>query len=373
VSTVPGRRARSWHESGSRALPLTAVLVAMTALLGGCTGGSSNGAASPASPPGADAGGSSAADFLRDYVREDGAVVRRDQGGDVVSEGQAYGMLIAQAAGHDDVVDTIWSWTRSHLLSADGLLAFHADPDGKVLDPQSAADADTLAAYALLRATGPDAAELHHDGRRLATAVLDQETLRDERGGWVLAAGPWAVGPRVVNPSYWMPGVFGDLARLTGDPRWTDLAATSVDLLEKLTDSGRTLPPDWGRLDGDSVVPAGQGGGSGTPQYGPDAQRVPLWLAASCDRRARDLAGAWWSLLQQDDRSAALSLSTTGQSVDATPSVVALLASAASAEAAGDTAGAARLRTGAAQADRRHPTYYGAAWLALADQLRRRC
>jgi hypothetical protein len=53
--------------------------------------------------------------------------------------------------------------------------------------------------------------------------------------------------------------------------------------------------------------------------------------------------------------------------------VVALLASAASAEAAGDTAGAARLRTGAAQADRGHPTYYGAAWLALADQLRRRC
>ena len=33
--------------------------------------------------------------FLRRYVDGDGRVVRRDQGGDTVSEGQAYGMLIA--------------------------------------------------------------------------------------------------------------------------------------------------------------------------------------------------------------------------------------------------------------------------------------
>jgi endoglucanase len=35
-------------------------------------------------------------DFLDHYVEGDGRVVRRDEGGDVVSEGQAYGMLIAR-------------------------------------------------------------------------------------------------------------------------------------------------------------------------------------------------------------------------------------------------------------------------------------
>ena len=34
--------------------------------------------------------------FLAGYVTGDGRVIRRDQGGDIVSEGQAYGMLIAE-------------------------------------------------------------------------------------------------------------------------------------------------------------------------------------------------------------------------------------------------------------------------------------
>ena len=37
--------------------------------------------------------------FLDEYVEPDGRVVRHDEGGDVVSEGQAYGMLIAVAVG----------------------------------------------------------------------------------------------------------------------------------------------------------------------------------------------------------------------------------------------------------------------------------
>jgi endoglucanase len=302
-------------------------------------------------------------------VSGDGAVLRHDQGDDVVSEGQAYGMLAAELAGRDGLVATIWDWTRTHLQRHDGLLAYHADSSGKILDHQAAADADTLAAYALLRAAGPDAHRLHRDGDRLAAAVLARETVRDGHGRLVLAAGPWAVGDKVVDPSYWMPSVFDGLARLTGDTRWHRLATTSVDLVDRMTQGGQTLPPDWARLEGDQLVPTGSGGGSGTPQYGPDAQRVPLWFAASCDHRATALAGSWWSILQQDDRSAALALTPQGDPLDGTPSTVALLASAAAADAAGDSTGAAQLRTGARQTETGHPTYYGAAWLALSAGL----
>lgn len=37
--------------------------------------------------------------FLKRYVDPDGRVVRRDRGGDTVSEGQAYAMLVAVATG----------------------------------------------------------------------------------------------------------------------------------------------------------------------------------------------------------------------------------------------------------------------------------
>ena len=60
--------------------------------------------------------------FLDDYVETDGRVVRRDEGGDVVSEGQAYGMLIAAAVGDETRFRSIWKWTKTHLRRADGLL-----------------------------------------------------------------------------------------------------------------------------------------------------------------------------------------------------------------------------------------------------------
>ncbi|MBO0846496.1 MAG: hypothetical protein J2P22_13885 [Nocardioides sp.] len=308
--------------------------------------------------------------FLSTYVTSDGRVLRHDQGDDIVSEGQAYGMLIAELAGRDDVVRSIWSWTHAHLATPDGLLSYHADSQGKVLDAQPASDADVLASYALLRYDGPGAASLHRDGRTLAAAVLEHETVTDSSGRPVLTAGPWATSdPAVVDPSYLMPGVFEELARLTGDDRWRAMAASSVDLVDQVTQHGHQLPPDWARLQGDRLVPTGTGGGSGTPQYGPDAQRVPLWFAAACDARARSLAAAWWTVLQQQTRSSATALSLGGDVIDGSGSTVALLAAQASARAAGDDAGATALQRGAVQTDEGNPTYYGGAWLALADGL----
>lgn len=77
--------------------------------------------------------------FLETYVARDGRVVRRDQGGDTVSEGQAYGMLIAVALADEDTFRRIWWWTRTHLQRSDGLLS-HRWADGSVADPEPADD-----------------------------------------------------------------------------------------------------------------------------------------------------------------------------------------------------------------------------------------
>ena len=119
-----------------------------------------------------------AARFLTRYVTGDGRVIRHDQGGDIVSEGQAYGMLIAEIAGRPALARTIWSWTNAHLGRPDGLFASHASGTGQIEDPHSATDADVLIAYALLRYTGPDQAALHSAGRRVAEAVLSTSPSR---------------------------------------------------------------------------------------------------------------------------------------------------------------------------------------------------
>jgi endoglucanase len=341
----------------------------MLALLAACAsddpGGSraSGGSSSPSS-------GAAAGHFLDTYVTDDGRVLRRDQGNDIVSEGQAYAMLVAELDDRDDLVPTIWRWTKDHLGRDDGLLSFHASQDGTVVGADPAADADVLTAFALLTYDGADADSLHADGTSLARAVLAHEVLTDAEGEPVLAAGPWAVSTGIVNPSYLMPSVFEELARVTGDDTWSQLADSSVTLVGQVTDGGRLLPPDWARLEGSRLVPVADASGSaGAAQYGPDAQRVPLWFAHACTPGARDLAARWWSVLQQDDRSSAQALGTDGAVRDQNPQPLALLASAAAAEAAGDTTGAQDLSRGAAEAAQGAPTYYGDAWLALAEGL----
>jgi endoglucanase len=313
-----------------------------------------------------------AARFLSRYATSDGRVIRHDQGGDIVSEGQAYAMLIAEVAHQPSLVRAIWSWTTDHLRRPDGLFAWHATGSGQIEDPQSATDADVLIAYSLLRYSGTDESALHRAGRRVAQAVLANESVTLPGGAPLLVAGPWArsTSPPTVNPSYLMPGVFARLGPLTGDGRWNQAAAAATALIAELTRNGRSLPPDWAAVSGDRLVPIAAPGGSAGVQYGLDAARVPIWFATACNRGAANLAASWWrKVLGPDDRSASMTLGLTGQPINADSSPVTLLAGAAAATAAGNTSAARGLRARATALALRTPTYYGDAWIALGGAL----
>jgi endoglucanase len=242
---------------------------------------------------------------------------------------------------------------------------------GRIQDPQPATDADTLAAYALLRYTGPDAERLHDAGRQLAAAVLDGEATI-VGGGPLLLAGPWAMqmSPPVVNPSYLMPSVFAALGRFTGDDRWRRAATISTSLIRQLTIDGRTLPTDWAQLSNERLVPITAPSGGAPIQYGLDAARLPVWLGTGCAGDDRRLAARWWdNALSHDDREAHLALSTDGTPINQQTNPLPLLAAAAAASAAGDTDASKGLLGRAAEQSRSTPTYYGDAWLALATAL----
>jgi endo-1,4-beta-D-glucanase Y len=310
--------------------------------------------------------------FLDRYATSDGRVIRHDQGGDIVSEGQAYAMLIAEVAGRPAQVRTIWSWTHAHLGRSDGLFASHASGTGQLEDPHSATDADTLIAYALLRYTGPDQGALRQAGRRVADAVLAQESVSLPDGTSLPVAGPWAKSttPPIVDPSYLMPSVFMGLAALTGDDRWNGAADASVRLIGGLTDSGTRLPPDWANLDHDRLVPIANPGGGAGVQYGFDAARLPIWFATACSAGARSIAAGWWRhVLGSGGRAGPQALGLDGATINPAPSPVFLMAGAAAAVAAGENSAASALRARAATLALEDPTYYGDAWVVLGPAL----
>lgn len=363
TSTRPAPARRTRITTG---LAAAAACAALTAAAAGCA----------SSPAGANtatiAVRQAASRFLTAYARPDGRVVRPDQGGDTVSEGQAYGMLLAETAGNRVALSRIWGWTHAHLQLADGLFAFHTNAAGQVVSREPASDADLLIAWALLRYRGPSAAAWHQAGRRVASAILAHEVTTGPGGVPILTAGPWATGrPASLDPSYWSLAAFDGLAQLTGDQMWHRLAAGSVTLTRELTGGGRLLPPDWAELTAAGALrpePAPDGSQPQT-QYGPDAQRTVAWFAASCDPGAKALAARWWPRLRSGDRAQALVLRPDGTVLSPTPAVLPLVASAAAAKAAGDGAAVRRLLQRAAAQQQAHPTYYGGAWAALGPAL----
>lgn len=319
--------------------------------------------------------------FLDAYTEPDGRVVRRDEGADVVSEGQAYAMLVAAAIGDEHRFRAVWTWTADNLRRPDGLLSWRW-LDGRVTDVNSAADADLDAARALVVAGRRfDAPELTADGVRLASAIADHEnamvgTGTSPRGdldpvvdgvagmGRVLTAGNWTTsGPSVINPGYFSPRAEQDLLAATADLRWADMTRTHRVIGWQLIATG-SLPPDWARVDAAGAATATGPVSGGPARFGLDAARMPVRYAESCDPQDRSLAIAMRPLLDIPGDIPAL------RNLDGTPASdwqhpVALIAAAATVHADGDADGTELRLDRAAALEQKYPTYYGAAWVAL--------
>lgn len=303
--------------------------------------------------------------FLDDWV-DDGRVVRRDQGGDTVSEGQAYGMLAAVALESEDEFDAIWRWTQDNLVRPDGLVAWRWD-DGAVVDAEPASDADLDIARALVLAGDRfDEPGYTAEGVALSAVIMEKMTA-STAAGRILLPGVWAADtePYAYNPSYASPVAFDVLGAATGDARWDELAAGSAAVTTTLLSSS-ALPPDWAQVHADGRVDPMPGArGTGTDvRYSYDAARLPLRYAESCDPADRGLAAMLAPALSRTAEPGA-ELDLGGGRLSEGVHPLAWGARAASLAAAGDAGAAREDLTSAARTLGENPTYYGAAWAAL--------
>jgi endoglucanase len=321
-----------------------------------------------ASRPEPDAGAppTAAQRFLSRYLAADGRVVRSDQGGDTVSEGQAYAMLLTAATGDRGRFRRIWEWTRTHLQRRDGLLSYRWSK-GAVADPQPAADADLDAAHALLIAGRRfrDRA-LRRAGVRIGKSILARETMATAQGP-VLVAGLWAEAQRTVNPSYFSPAAFQELSRATGDPRWAQLEFNSYRIVDELTAAPPDVPPDWATVDANGHASPRQAPTGEEPRFGFEALRIPIRMVGAGTDYGRGLAARIWHFFSAlAPESIAPVYRLDGQAAGDGQHAAMLAAAAASGAAAGEGARERSLMDRAAAVDRAKPTYYGSACLALA-------
>ncbi len=219
--------------------------------------------------------------FKERFVSEEGRIIDDGNNGVSHSEGQGYGLILAEANDDREAFVRIWKWTEKNLRQrSDHLFAWRwkpAEGGGFVEDRNNATDGDLLIAWGLARATATwgnsdfraSAREIARDIRRIM--------IRPSRYGPILLPGergfekPEGV---VVNLSYWVFPAFRTLAKIDPSSDWLSLEQSGLKLVEAARFSPLKLPPDWLLL-GKSSMEVAKGF---EPVYGYNAVRIPLYL-----------------------------------------------------------------------------------------------
>ncbi|MEC7762569.1 MAG: glycosyl hydrolase family 8 [Pseudomonadota bacterium] len=215
------------------------------------------------------------------FLTDEGRVVDHLQDAVSHSEGQGYGMLLAQAHGDRAAFDAMEGWVQAHLLIRDDpLMAWRwrpGEPD-RGADWHTATDGDLFRAWALMRGevfSGWEGAGAGVADIVGAIAALCLAPDPRTQGEPVLV--PSAESPRggagvLFNPSYVMPRAMRELGSFAGMPDLIRAADHGETLLSELAASGPI--PDWVSITPDGYSPA--------PDYsaaqGYDAMRVGLYL-----------------------------------------------------------------------------------------------
>jgi endo-1,4-beta-D-glucanase Y len=217
------------------------------------------------------------AKFMTDIVRSDGAggflrVIRPNSSGAVVnstvSEGIAYGMLLAVYAGDQPSFDKFWQYSQIH-LDGNGLMNWYIGPGGETLGTGAASDSDEDMAFALIMADarwgGRGSLTMNYiDLARTQIGKIWQYEVDHTRND-VLKPGDTGFDGSVINISYFAPAYYRAFGRATGQTaNWNRVAATSYAVMEaalNATNGNATngLVPAWSTPAGVPMAPAGTG------------------------------------------------------------------------------------------------------------------
>ena len=206
-------------------------------------------------------------------------------GGEVnttVSEGIAYGMMLAVVMDDPEVFDELWKYSQLW-LDANGLMHWYINAAGTApLGTGAATDSDEDMAWALVMASrkwggSGTLSTTYLDAARAQIGRIWQFEVDHTRGDLLLAGDSW--GSNIIfNPSYFAPSEYRVFGQVTGKvDDWNRVIDTGYAVMAKSLNamSGNAtngLVPAWCDVDGVPKPPSA--GGATNYQY--DSARMPF-------------------------------------------------------------------------------------------------
>lgn len=202
--------------------------------------------------------------------------------GSTVSEGIAYGMMIAVYMNEQTLFDELWKYSQLW-LDERGLMHWYINAAGtEVLGSGAASDADEDIAWALVMADRQWGGSGTLDDTYLNTAKvqIDRVWQHEVLDGKLLKAGDSWGGWGDVNVSYFAPSYYRVFAEVSGNAGWLDTVQTTYDTLANSLrvengNSENGLVPAWCTSDGEPNNNVWQDGSAPT-HYQYDSCRTPF-------------------------------------------------------------------------------------------------
>lgn len=218
--------------------------------------------------------------YVHDFV-ENGRVRDSGNGNISHSEGQGWGMLLAEASGDRKTFDRLWTWTQRNLRRADiALFSWRYDParTPHVQDPNNATDGDILIAWALLRAADRWSEPAYEEASREIREAIRERLVITYRGKKVLLPGLIGFEKEegvIFNPSYLVAPALLTFSQHEPSAGWERVLDDGLWIIEQARFGSYGLPTDWIALKSDGTFAPADGW---PPRFGFDAVRVPLYL-----------------------------------------------------------------------------------------------
>lgn len=218
--------------------------------------------------------------LYKQHFIEQGRVV--DDGNNKIShsEGQGYGMLLAEINNDKSTFDQLWRWTQKNLYREDiGLFSWRYNP-GKhdASDRNNATDGDLLIGWALLRAGKRWANNDYISASEKIQKALLSHAVITWAGKTVMLPGSFGFkhkGFINLNPSYFLFPAWQDFYTYSHRSKWKVLIDDGMQLLDTMRFGSQRLPTDWVMLDENGhVTPATEW----PTRFSFDAIRIPLYL-----------------------------------------------------------------------------------------------
>lgn len=222
-------------------------------------------------------------EFKEKFV-SNGRVVDKENGGISHSEGQGYGMILAEAAGDRQVFESLFSWTQNNLQRGDGLLSWRWEQGKGVTDQNNATDGDILVAWALLRgAERWDEPRFMAEANTLLEAIKRNVIVEFNGRPFILPgiAGFERQDGLVLNLSYWVYPALDDFAARDDRQVWMEVSEAGVWLTQQSVVGAEGLAPDWVLLTNTGPRPAP----GFQSRFSWDAVRVPLYIVWGAENR----------------------------------------------------------------------------------------